>query len=601
MDNNIAAVRLALTVVLSVTLICLELDLACSLENKVGPADILSKQEALQNAPTFVTPLAVNASDSIAYVFSDMGDYILDNNSVLGYNGSEILGTVLARHGNFTDSEASTNITAAYLSKYLAGNVPLNRNLYVIYDNGKTLSYYQLANYSFEERLLLIYLLFDYLSKKEDNKNSRLLISILINASNSSTLNGTQSGWQSMLYFINNVNESSKDPAILLSAFCEKLGIDARIIAGYGVTSKVENISSNLSSDNLHLYAEAYLGTHNSQERNDVLVAVDQIKKRYNVSDVYSHINLSTNDVWLNLDVASPYPGGPFNASPKQMQVYISSLDNQSNKSINETSIKANETPSNVVDFVPSIVNENVTASLDVFNSTDLVGYKNLKDFIEPETKLNKNYMIRPSSSIESFQKSMYSANYGETLDGQIESIVRDDFSKRANIIDEVDISPSKLNIGNKLEISRSIPSNPPESDSKVTEDTNVPSKSNSPKPPESKSMIPSHHSENDNDDRYKIAYEMAGNEHPVEAATEAEAATEEKTTENATAAEAMGGGKDSNVIIYYILKLMGLIAGGFIVIIATGYRGREPPMDDDDFDDIVSFKRNIDNKRSGK
>jgi WD40 repeat protein len=934
MDNNIAAVRLALTVVLAVTLISLELDLACSLENKVGPADILLKQEALQNAPTFVTPLTVNASDSIAYVFSDMGDYILDNNSVLSYNGSEILRTDLARHGNFTDSEASTNITAASLSKYLAGNVPLNRNLDVIDGNGTNLSYYNLANYSFEERLLLIYSLFDYLSKKEDNKNSQLLyangsdhlinvvfspdnetialsstalsgadntirlldlqtkkelfnltncstygkmafrpdgrmlasgtdgsiirisdwktgkelknisqngsvellafspegnvlastgnlvrdtwipmlwdidnntviggnlnayrsakikseghndeitdmafnpngqtlatssydnttkiwsakdgtqlfnlihdgpvlglayspdgemlatasedrtariwdakigtelfrlnhsgpvqaiafdpkpfgelgwvivtvssgnltywqastgdamgeigfensmfnnvvfsptgivaassednlvrlfsedlftqlstlnpngtvestafspngaklaivcdkslliwdiisfynatqdtvndtISILINASNSSTLNGTQYGWQGMQYFI-----SSNDPAILLSAFCEKLGIDARIIAGYGVTSKVENISSTLSSDKLHLYAEAYLGTHNSQERNDVLGVVDQIKKRYNISDVYSHINLSTNDVWLNLDVASPYPGGPFNASPKQMQVYISSLNNQSNKSINETNIKANETPSNVVDFVPSIVNENVTASLE-----ELDRIYSSEEYSRAPSNFDSNvgkgyYEAVPYRTSGFPQEDISVENPRSGIQSIISSVVAKDPNKGANSVEEVDprslVPPNRISIAYDKSDQLKMNSEINKADNSATNKKTQPSSSS------------------DGDDGYWRKTREESTPAETEVAVEPE-------VEAAPAAEAMGGDIDSKATIEYILKLMGLIAGGFIVIIATGYRGREPPMDDDDFDDIVSFKRNIENKRSGK
>jgi WD40 repeat protein len=949
MDKKIVAVRLALTVVLAATLNCLELDLAYSLEDKVSPTDILSKQEALQNDLTIVTPLTAITQDSIAYVFSDRGDYRLDNNSVLSYNGSEILGTDLARPGNSTDFVASTNITAASLSKYLAGNVPLNRNLDAIYGNGTKLSHYPLVNYSLEEKLLLIYSLFDFLNKQEDNKASQLIyandsdhlievvfspdnetvalsstalsgadniirlldlqtekelfnltncspygkmafspdgrmlasgidgsiirisdsrtgkelknisqygsvellafspdgkvlastgnlvgdtwipmmwdinnntviggnlnayrsakirseghneritdmafnpngqtlatssydnttkiwsakdgkllfnlihdgpvlgltyspdgkmlatasedrtariwdaengtelfrlnhsgpvqtiafdpkpfgglgwvivtvssgnltywqastgdaigeigfenspfidvvfspegvaaassednlvrlfsedlftrvstlnpnstvkstvfspngtdlaivcdnslliwdlsslfaqmndatnntsnetIPILISANNSSTLNDTQSGWQGTQYFIKISNESSNDPAILLSAFCEKLGIDARIIAEYGVSGEDKNIISNISSDNLHLYAEAYLGKLDSSERAGVERAVGQIKQRYNVSDVYSHVNLSTNDVWLNLDVASQYPGGPFKVSPKQMQVYVSSRgNNESYQPIDATGIKVNETPSAAIDYVPSIVNVNETASLDAFNSTDLVGYTNLKDSMRIETKIGKDFeAIGPSDLIESSPKSISNGNYGLVPQKQIAS----DFQS-------LKLDNSIFTKLNKKVISSQSDSVRPIDGTSRPEDLT-----------KKRSTTPSRRSENDNDDRYKIAYKIAGTEHPVEAATEAKAIESRASTgvnnsEIVHPAKAMGDGIDSEVIRYFILKLMGLIAGGFIVIIATAYRGREPPMDDDDFDDIVSFKSNIDNKRSGR
>jgi hypothetical protein len=116
----------------------------------------------------------------------------------------------------------------------------------------------------------------------------------------------------------------------------------------------------------------------------------------------------------------------------------------------------------------------------------------------------------------------------------------------------------------------------PPTNDKKTEEPNGIKSET---------TALPSKHSESDNDDQYKIKIdheltEIKGNEPTEEAAMEsaAECAISERT---------VMGEDNRDAIWLNLLKWMGLIAGGFIIIIATAYRGREPPMDDDDFEDI--------------
>jgi parallel beta-helix repeat protein len=71
-----------------------------------------------------------------------------------------------------------------------------------------------------------------------------------------------------------------------------------------------------------------------------------------------------------------------------------------------------------------------------------------------------------------------------------------------------------------------------------------------------------------------------------IEPATAAPAANENKTAEAAFAAAEKQGSELKDIIAY-----IGLFAGAFIMIISTAYRGREPPIDDDDLDDIGGFR----------
>jgi parallel beta-helix repeat protein len=70
-----------------------------------------------------------------------------------------------------------------------------------------------------------------------------------------------------------------------------------------------------------------------------------------------------------------------------------------------------------------------------------------------------------------------------------------------------------------------------------------------------------------------------------IEPATATPAAEEKATAEAAPAAAEKQGSELKDIIAY-----IGLFAGAFIMIISTAYRGREPPIDDDDLDDIGGF-----------
>ncbi len=96
----------------------------------------------------------------------------------------------------------------------------------------------------------------------------------------------------------------SYDFAILMSALVEAAGGTTRIILAYNNTTGG------------HAYAEAYLGQINAPN-DEIENIVNWLKKKYNATEIYTHVDMDTKDVWLNLDwwpdeKGNSHPGGPF-------------------------------------------------------------------------------------------------------------------------------------------------------------------------------------------------------------------------------------------------------------------------------------------------
>jgi WD40 repeat protein len=518
------------------------------------------------------------------------------------------------------------------------------------------------------------------------------------NINNESNINNSELDWLKKPYFIRMTNVSSSSSAILLSSFCEKLGLDARIIAEYGGLHEFKNISSNPVPEQLH--AEVYLGKLNSYEK-DIEAAMGPIRSRYNVSEVYCHVNLSTNEVWLNLDVASGYPGGPFEASPKQMQVYISRGLNDSGKSIQLNFEYSPENP-NVGDsirFRPSPVNGNIAdwawdlgdgsqakganvihsyekagnftirlSALDQ-NSEEISNYTtsieinrppsaklNFKQIIETNTFNASITNIHSNMSDDEFLKGFIGNGTGISKSGEVAYPSYATKSIGSNYQANKILSASRTDLLNRispdgLDASKIITTEKTGviiADKKETTTTSkvTPSSSSAPNPnpsasetlsagkttapvvetaaepavepqktekieentPSEKETTASSHSSKSSDssssDMLRLNPIVSGSTksttttHPaVEKESEVpwEAAVDVAKENKTSAAPSNDTGLNREILV----RWMGLIAGGFLVVIATAYRGREPPIDDDD-EDIVSFRSNIDNKRSG-
>jgi len=94
------------------------------------------------------------------------------------------------------------------------------------------------------------------------------------------------------------------DFAILMAALLESIGGTARVM-----------LSHNDESGG-HAYTEVYLGNLSSNG-NSIRSIIIKLMQKYNVEDVFVHINSETGEVWLNLDWGpdengNAHPGGPF-------------------------------------------------------------------------------------------------------------------------------------------------------------------------------------------------------------------------------------------------------------------------------------------------
>jgi tetratricopeptide (TPR) repeat protein len=96
------------------------------------------------------------------------------------------------------------------------------------------------------------------------------------------------------------------DFAVLMSTLIESIGGTTRVILAY-----------NRGMNEGHAYAEVYLGKLNAQD-SEVEDIIKWLMQRYATDRVFTHINSTTKDVWLNLDwgseepPAAAHPGGPF-------------------------------------------------------------------------------------------------------------------------------------------------------------------------------------------------------------------------------------------------------------------------------------------------
>ena len=104
------------------------------------------------------------------------------------------------------------------------------------------------------------------------------------------------------------------DFSILMASLIESIGGTSRIVLAYG-------------PDSGHAYTEVYLGKAGGPE-SDVLRMVAWLRKNYKATEINTHTDLKTGDVWLNLDWwrgpgGAKHPGGPFFKATSQTPIPI--------------------------------------------------------------------------------------------------------------------------------------------------------------------------------------------------------------------------------------------------------------------------------------
>lgn len=109
------------------------------------------------------------------------------------------------------------------------------------------------------------------------------------------------------------------DFAILMSALMENIGGTTRIILAYGPNGG-------------HAYTEVFLGNMNTTGYNNLERIIEWLIIEYSIEEINTHIDTSTNEVWLNLDWSVGHPGGPFYLADKQIPIYIGNTDKVSVK-----------------------------------------------------------------------------------------------------------------------------------------------------------------------------------------------------------------------------------------------------------------------------
>ncbi|MBN1324158.1 MAG: hypothetical protein JW986_09235, partial [Methanotrichaceae archaeon] len=103
------------------------------------------------------------------------------------------------------------------------------------------------------------------------------------------------------------------DFAILMASLVESIGGTTRIILSYN-----QSVG--------HAYTEVYLGSVNEAE-SQVEDVIEALKEHYGVTEVFTHLDTATGEVWLNLDWWPDggvlHPGGPFFPGTKHIPLLI--------------------------------------------------------------------------------------------------------------------------------------------------------------------------------------------------------------------------------------------------------------------------------------
>ncbi len=234
--------------------------------------------------------------DEIGYIYSEDGEYELDNATIKEHLPSYVVNfTTAGPEGSGTTSPSQKNL--GELQRIFDARVETDKVRKQAVEMTRASSGYQTI-----DQVCLIY---ETLKNSWDIKGDPRGVDYFASASETLEL-GEKSGYTGA--------GDCDDFAILMASMVEAIGGTTRIILAKGPTVS-------------HAYAEVYLGNINDNNTGRIS---GWLRHKYGVKKINTHKDLKTGDIWLNLDWgnnlrSAAYPGYRFIDAAEHVPAYINS------------------------------------------------------------------------------------------------------------------------------------------------------------------------------------------------------------------------------------------------------------------------------------
>jgi hypothetical protein len=283
--------------------------------------------------------------EEVAYSYGKSGGHILDSGNITEYNGSDIVTSAVASGGSYTGSIPVESRTVEEIKREI--NLKLNVGNPAVRDEGLKL----IRKYPGDGTISQICSIYDHMVSNWSYARDTRGIEEFQYSNQSLVPGGGRFSGQG----------DCDDFSILLASLIESIGGTSRIMLAYGPMGG-------------HAYTEVYLGEAGEQD-SDVVRMVTWLKKKYKVDDINTHTNLTTGDVWLNLDWwkdpntdidLTKHPGGPFFKATNQTPIPI--REDIAMVPLNPL----NDPPLAMFTISPTAPNEQETVTFDASQSRDI-------------------------------------------------------------------------------------------------------------------------------------------------------------------------------------------------------------------------------------
>jgi PKD repeat protein len=238
-------------------------------------------------------------AQEVAYAYGDLGGRPLESGNITEYNGTDIVTSSIAS-GSYDGRTASrgSGISVEEITREI--DLKLNVGNSRVRDEGRSL----ILEYPGDGTINQICSIYEH------------MVGNWSYARDTRGIEEFQYSNQSLEYGRGKYSGQGDcdDFSILMASLIESIGGTSRIVLAYGPNGG-------------HAYTEVYMGKAGGPE-SDVVRMIGWLKKKYKVNEINIHTNLTTGDVWLNLDWwkepgGAKHPGGPFYKAAKPILIYI--------------------------------------------------------------------------------------------------------------------------------------------------------------------------------------------------------------------------------------------------------------------------------------